>query len=151
MNKRITAETVVVRKNPATPYADTALCRFLTKRIAALSGIKSQREIAAEIGYDRPNIISMIKNGDTKLPLDKVPALAKALEVDPKHLFRLALEQHHPDVARVAHEIFGNVVTDHELALVKMFREITDNGDPKPQPILFDIMEDAFKKKRRRE
>ncbi|MGZ9053126.1 MAG: helix-turn-helix domain-containing protein [Rhodoplanes sp.] len=65
----------------------------MNKQITAISGVKSQREIAAELGYERPNIISMMKRGETKLPLDKVPALAKALHVDPAHLFRLALEQ----------------------------------------------------------
>jgi hypothetical protein len=108
MTKRSVEETVVARKAISPPYADTALCKFLTKKIAALSGVKSQREIAAEVGYDRPNIISMIKNGVTALPLDRVPAFAKALDVDPRHLFRLALEQNHPEIAGVAHEIFGN-------------------------------------------
>ncbi len=35
----------------------------------------------------------MIKNGSTKLPLDRVPSVAKPLECDPKLLFKLALEQ----------------------------------------------------------
>lgn len=135
------------RKTVSGPQADTALCKFLTKRISALSGIKSQREIAAEVGYDRPNILSMIKTGETKLPLDKVPALAKSLGVDVKHLFRLTLEQHYPEVARVAHEIFGNVVSDNEMALVKIFREITDDNNPRPQPVLLDMMQDAKKAK----
>jgi hypothetical protein len=150
MIKRISDKTIVSGKARRPPQADTALCRFLTKQIAASSGIKSQREIAAEVGYDRPNVISMIKNGDTKLPLDRVPALAKALGVDSKHLFRLTLEQHHPEVARVAHEIFGNVVSDNEMTLVRKFRELTGGGDPKPGSILLDMMEDAFKEKPRR-
>ncbi|MGE3266870.1 helix-turn-helix domain-containing protein [Methylocystis sp.] len=149
MTKRPVDETVVARKAISPPHADTALCKFLTKQIAALSGVKSQREIAAEVGYDRSNIISMIKNGDTALPLDKVPAFAKALDVDPKHLFRLALEQNHPEIARVAHEIFGNVVTDNEMALVRMFREVTGDRDLKPEAVLLKSIEDAFKMKRR--
>lgn len=149
MPKRSTEETFPNRKAVSPPHADTPLCRFLNKQITAISGVKSQREIAAEAGYDKPNILSMIKNGDTKLPLDKVPALAKALGVDPKHLFRLTIEQHHPEVARVAHEIFGNVVTDNEMALVRMFREVTDDVDPKPALTLLDLMENAIKTKHR--
>jgi len=151
MTKRPVDETIVVRKAISAPYADTALCKFVTKQIAALSGVKSQREIAAEVGYDRPNIISMIKNGVTALPLDKVPAFAKALDVDPRHLFRLALEQNHPEIARVAHEIFGNVVSDNEMALVRMFREVTGDRDPRPETLLLKSIEDAFKTKRRLE
>jgi transcriptional regulator with XRE-family HTH domain len=149
MTKRNKEETTTARKIKSAPHAGTPLCRFLTKQIAAISGVKSQREIAAEAGYEMPNILSMIKNGDTKLPLDKVPALAKALGVDPKHLFRLTIEQHHPEVARVAHEIFGNVVTDNEMALVRMLREVSDDVDPKPAPALLDLMENALKTKHR--
>lgn len=61
MTKRSVKETVVARKAISAPHADTALCKFVTKQIAALSGVKSQRVIAAEVGYDRPNLISMIK------------------------------------------------------------------------------------------
>lgn len=150
MRKRPADETIVTRKTSST-YAETPLSKFLSKQIAALSGVKSQREIAFEVGYDRPNNISMIKNGDTKLPLDKVPAFAKALGVDPKHLYRLALEQHYPEVARIAHQIFGNVVSDHEMLLVRKFREVTDDSDPKPSAKVLDMMEEAFNTKPRRE
>jgi hypothetical protein len=137
--------TNTTRKKPSAPHADTPLSKFLTKQIEALAGVKNQREIAAEVGYDKPNVISMIKTGDTKLPLDKVPALAKSLGVDPKHLFRLTIEQHHPEVARVSHEIFGNVVTDNEMALVRMFRKVTDDTDPLPPSVLVAAIKDAFK------
>lgn len=151
MIKRATNEPIVVRNKPSGPYADTALCKFLTKQIHALSRLKNQREIAAEIGYDRPNMLSMIKSGDAKLPLDKVPALAKALGVDARHLFRLTLEQHHPEVARVAHEIFGHVVSDNEMALVQIFRKITGDADPQLEPLLHELIKEAFKSRRRRE
>ena len=78
------------------PLANTAIARFLDRRIDELKGAKTQREIAAEAGYEKPNIISMFKYGEAKVPLDKIPALAKALEIDPAHLFRLALEQYWP-------------------------------------------------------
>ncbi|MFO1125927.1 MAG: hypothetical protein U1E25_12090 [Methylocystis sp.] len=93
----------------------------------------------------------MVKKGDTALPLDKVPAFAKALDVDPKHLFRLALEQNHTEIAHVAHEIFGNIVSDNEMALVRMFREVTGDRDPRPETLLLKSIEDAFKTKRRLE
>ena len=37
----------------------------------------------------------MIKTGSAKLPLDRVPEFAKALDTDPAHLLRLAIEQTH--------------------------------------------------------
>lgn len=58
------------KSKPGMPYSETSMARYLTKQIDALSGIKNQREIAAEIGYDKPNMISMFKRGETKVPLD---------------------------------------------------------------------------------
>jgi hypothetical protein len=56
----------------------------------------------------------MFKHGEVKVPLDKIPALAKAIEADPGHLFRLALEQYWPELAATVAEIFGRVVTANE-------------------------------------
>ncbi|MDP3555249.1 hypothetical protein [Methylocystis sp.] len=91
------------------------------------------------------------QNGVTALPLDKVPAFAKALDVDPRHPFRLTLEQNHREIADVAHQIFGNIVTDNEMTLVRMFREVTGDRDPKAGAVLIKSIEDAFKAKRRLE
>jgi transcriptional regulator with XRE-family HTH domain len=148
MTKRSVDETVVARKILAAPHADTALCRFLNKQITALSGVKSQREIAAEVGYESPNIISMMKRGETKLPLDKVPAFAKALHVDPAHLFRLALEQQMPEVAKIMHQVIGKTVSDHEFEIVQAFRIATKDADPKPESRQLDMLEDVFKERR---
>jgi transcriptional regulator with XRE-family HTH domain len=75
------------------PHADTRLAKFVAQRIAELSGRKTQAEIASEAGFANSNMISMIKSGATKLALDRVPQLSKALECDPAFLLRLALEQ----------------------------------------------------------
>lgn len=37
-------------------------------------------------------MITMLKQGDTKLALDRVVALARALEVDPERLYLLAFD-----------------------------------------------------------
>lgn len=120
------------RSHAGFAHEHSALAKYLTRKIDAISHVKNQRQIAFEIGYDRPNVISMLKKGEMKLPLDRVPAMARALAVDPAHLFRLALEQHHPEVAKVVHEIFGNVVSGNELAFIEEIRALTDNSDPAP-------------------
>jgi len=148
MPKRTADETVYARKILAAPFADTALCRFLNKQITALSSVKSQREIASEVGYERPNIISMIKRGETKLPLDKVPAFAKALHVDPAHLFRLALDQQLPEVAKIMHQVFGKTVSHNEFEIVQAFRKATKDADPKPESRQLDMLEDVSKERR---
>jgi transcriptional regulator with XRE-family HTH domain len=117
------------------PFAGGAIAKYLDRQIETLKGIKTQREIAAEIGYDKPNMISMFKRGEVRVPLEKIPALAKALHVDAGHLFRLALEQYWPDMGATIMEIFGRVVTaNEEQILIRPWREATDNRDPPPDP-----------------
>jgi plasmid maintenance system antidote protein VapI len=65
---------------------------------------KTQREIALEIGYERPNIITMFKQGRTKVPIEVVPRLAKALDEDPAFLLRMALREYMPEVLKVIEE-----------------------------------------------
>ncbi|PPQ36680.1 XRE family transcriptional regulator [Rhodoblastus acidophilus] len=127
-------------------HADTLMARYLTKRIDELSKVKTQRQIAAEIGYDKPNMISMFKRGESKVPLDKIPALAMALNVDPAHLFRLAMEQQWPGMKSTVHEIFKNIASENEAEiLLKPWREWTKDRDPSPTARAAEILERAFK------
>lgn len=93
--------------------------------------------MAIEIGYEKPNMISMFKRGELRVPLDKIPLLAKALHVDPTHLFRLALEQYWPGLGGTIASIFGRLATENEEAiLLSKWREATDNMDPAPNRAL---------------
>jgi hypothetical protein len=122
---------------PGMPFANTSIAKFLDHQIDTLKGVKTQREIAVEIGYDKPNMISMFKRGEVKVPLDKIPLLAKAVQADPAHLFRLALEQYWPDMGQTIDIIFGRVATaNEEQILLKKWREATDNGDPSATPTI---------------
>lgn len=113
------------------PHADTRLAKFVEKRVLELRPRKSQIEIANEAGFANPNMISMIRNGATKLALDRVPGLAIALECDPKHPFRMALEQSLGSTAsRTIDEIFGTVVTRNEVAWLEEIRDASDKSDP---------------------
>jgi len=113
------------------PYAKTKMAQFLDKRITSLQSELGQRDIAAALGYERPNIISMFKTGETKVPLDKIPTLAKAIKVDPAHLMRLGLEQYWPDQMQVITEVFKNLVTANEMEIVEIYRSaVTDRDLP---------------------
>jgi transcriptional regulator with XRE-family HTH domain len=113
------------------PFAESSVARYLDKQIEALKGTKTQREIAAEIGYEKANMISMFKRGEVRVPLDKIPLLAKALHVDPGHLFRLALEQYWPSLGETIVSVFGRTVTaNEEEILIKPWREATKKQDP---------------------
>ncbi len=67
---------------------------------------KSQIEIAQEAGFAKSNIISMLKQGITKLPPARVPAIAKAIDADPVKLFRLCMEEYAPEQLKVMDEIY---------------------------------------------
>ena len=64
------------RKNTPTSVAE-----FIADRLAAID--KTQRQVATECGLENANVITMFKQGATKLPLNRIGPLAKALEVDP--------------------------------------------------------------------
>lgn len=114
------------------PHEDTRLAKYVERRVLELRPKKTQAQIAAEAGFQNPNMITMIKKGDTKLALDRVPALAHALEVDPAYLMRLALEQAVGRTAAAAViEIFGEPVTGNELAWISAIREASDHSDPR--------------------
>ena len=113
------------------PHADTGLARYVRRRVSELQSTKTQAEIAAEAGYVNPNMITMIKQGQCRLALDRVPRLARALDCDPAHLMRLALEQAiGPVAARAILETLGEPVTHNERAWLRQIRKATENGDP---------------------
>ncbi|WP_248411263.1 helix-turn-helix transcriptional regulator, partial [Aliiroseovarius sp. S2029] len=57
------------------PYSPTA--NNLSDAIDA-SGL-TQREIADRVGFNHPNVLSMMKQGVTRVPLQRIPALAQTL------------------------------------------------------------------------
>ncbi|MTJ05841.1 MAG: helix-turn-helix transcriptional regulator [Sediminimonas qiaohouensis] len=117
---------------PKKPHADTRLAKFIDKRVMELRPRKSQIEIATEAGFVSVNMLSMLKSGASKLPLDRVPSLARALECDPAYLLRLTLEQVAGDTAADAiAEIMGTPVTRNELGWLQEIREASDHGDPR--------------------
>jgi transcriptional regulator with XRE-family HTH domain len=97
------------------PYQNTRLATFVTKRVLELKHKKTQSQIADQAGFSSVNMMSMLKSGASKLPLDRVPALAAALECDPAYLFKLAIEQlESPTTASAIDRIFGGIVTQNE-------------------------------------
>ena len=114
------------------PHAETRLAKFISHRVAELRPKKSQIEIATAAGFVNPNMVSMLKNGSAKLPLDRVPSLARALECDPAYLLRLTLEQVAGDTgAHAIMEIMGTPVTVNEMGWLQEIREASDQTDPR--------------------
>lgn len=114
------------------PYENTPAALFVRRQTELLRHRKKQKEIAHEAGLMTPNLITMIKNGSTKIPLDRVPALARALETDPAFLMRLTLEQAIGPTASVAVlEVFGTATTLNKRAWLEEIRDASGQTDPK--------------------
>ena len=114
------------------PHADTRLAKFVTRRIAELQNQKTQGDIAAEAGYVNPNMLSMIKSGSSKLAIDRVPDLARALECDPAYLLRLAMEQALGETAsKAVSEIWGSPLSRNERDWITEIRDASEDNDPR--------------------
>jgi len=104
------------------PAKVMSVAEYITVQIKICG--KSQIEIARETGFDKPNIISMIKQGKTKLPMDKIGRFAKAIGVDPIHLFRLCMNEYWSDTWAEIERLIGQpVLTMNELEIVETIRQ----------------------------
>ena len=114
------------------PHKDTPATKFINARINEISHRKTQHEMAREAGFKNSNMITQLKLGSTKLALDRVPGMAKALEVDPALLMRVTLEQSVGTTAAAALiECFGSPVTENEQGWLDELRDASDNSDPR--------------------
>lgn len=123
INERTGALTMT-RQFPTRP----TVAEFLADSIALIN--KTQAQIAAECGFESANVITMFKKGQTKLPINRVGPLAKALNVDPAHLLRLVLLEYLPDTwETIENTLQTTLLTANELDLIRSFREVTGDGD----------------------
>lgn len=100
---------------------------YLRKAID-LSGM-TQREIARRAGYDKPNVLSMMKQGQTKVPIERIPDLAEACGVDPARLMRIALREYQPELLDLIETHVADLLTLNELRVVECYRRIVGEGD----------------------
>lgn len=117
---------------PKKPYENTRLAKFVRRRVLQLQSTRSQAEIAAVAGFVNPNMISMIKGGSIKVPLDRVPGLARALNSDAAFLLGLALEQTVGETqAHVIVDVLGAPVSANELEWLAELRSASGYCDPR--------------------
>jgi len=100
-----------MRKRVIQPLsANPTLPEILAFHIAQ-SGL-TQREIARSCGFRRPNIVSMIKTGATRLPLERLGTMARVLEVDPLILFRAWMTTYYADTWRELTPLWDRASTE---------------------------------------
>jgi transcriptional regulator with XRE-family HTH domain len=120
------------------------IAKFLDKRIHELSHRKSQRDIAREVGFVNDNMVTMLKSGRTKVPLDRVVSIAKALETDPRELFVLALTQDGNEQDRAAFQEIVGEFSANEQEIIGVIRKLSNGADPKPSVVFRKILRALF-------
>ncbi|WP_018867176.1 MULTISPECIES: hypothetical protein [unclassified Thioalkalivibrio] len=95
----------------------------------------NQREIASMAGL-KHNVLSMIKLGRMKVPLDRIPDLAWALRADPFVLLVLAMNDEHPALLRLLQDQMGISISTLQLASLARTpkQESTDADIPPSDP-----------------
>lgn len=92
---------------------------------------KRQNQIAEEMGMIKANNITMFKTGLTRVPIRRLPALAKSIGADATYLVRLWFQQYDPEALEVIETFHSFPVTDNEKNILKTLREKTHDLDPK--------------------
>lgn len=94
-------------------------------------GPLTQVDIARSIGYTS-NIVSMMKWGEFKLPINKCEITARALDANPRELMELMLEDYLPDTWEEIRKVLGAFSkSDSESALIKAMQKVSKNGKRK--------------------
>lgn len=108
---------------------------------------RSQKSVAEELGYPNQNILSAMKAGITKVPINKVPAFAQALGVDKKHFLRLVMTEYMPEAWAVIQSILapnGEDVSEADLALLKVVHSAADGHLPDLDPEAIRAIKDVI-------
>lgn len=109
-----------------------SIAEYISQQIAFCG--KSQKDIAEEMGYTKPNIITMFKQGKTKIPVNKVPAFAKAIGVDQIHMLRLVMNEYMEDTWGVIELLLGgNLLSASERSVIDLLRKESEGLDIAPE------------------
>ena len=106
------------------PDRMSELSRLVTARLEDIAFQKSQREVADDVGFANRNMLSLIKTGQTKLSLDRVPAMAKSLGLSLETVMLPALRQYYTEeVVSLLRETFGSTETPTEHEILSIARK----------------------------
>lgn len=86
---------------------------------------KTQLEIARECGFEKPNIITMLKQGKSKLPFARLGVMSRALGVDPLYLYQLAMSEYEPETWAVIEDqiLRQPAITANEFEIIQLVRQ----------------------------
>jgi hypothetical protein len=126
------------------PHRKTEMTQITTPDRPIVALIKKHQErlalsdegITKALGYERANVIQMIKTGKMIFPISKVIPLAEIFEIDPIDAFRAALGEM-PEFLAVIEQLYPlSALTATEQNLILHLRKIS--GDKESRPLVFD-------------
>ena len=116
-----------------------ALAEWLDANLNSMSGM-SNIEIADHFGYERPNMISMMKKGRVKVPLDKLSEISKLTHVKLSFLLPLWVQQNaNSEAYEAVLEETRKFTTDTEFAIVEILRTTPGFSRLSPQGLSQDF------------
>jgi DNA-binding CsgD family transcriptional regulator len=121
--------TTAARKAPLRAgHQHLTLHAFLLLKLSE-TGL-TNAEIAEKLGYDRGNVIAMLKSGSMKLPLNKIAAMADVIGVDRVYLLEKALMEVDPSLWDILSNVMGGrPITNNERALLDHIRGFAGDLD----------------------
>lgn len=105
------------------------VAQFLSEQIDR-SG-KTQKQIAEESGFDCANMITMMKQGLSKVPLNRVGAIARALDIDAAEFMRMVMAEYMPCTLAAIEEILP-MLSESERRLIRTLRRIRKDTGAEP-------------------
>lgn len=106
------------------------VAQLISRHIDMMSTKRNMREISQRMGFKKPNMLSMIRTGRAAVPFEKIPVIARELEIDPALLLRMHLNEVWPGFAKVVEDIFGAIVTDSERRWLTFLGELCTAPPP---------------------
>jgi hypothetical protein len=108
------------------------LAEFMNKNWDTLVG-RTNEDVAQELGYKAANMISMWRTGKTRIPLERVPDVARLMHLDIAIILPLWFEQYwgeRSDAKAISQVVFSRFATAREGAVLEKLREGAPMTDP---------------------
>lgn len=102
-------------------YPKSPTARHLAEAIEF--SYKTQRAIARDAGFTSANILSMMKSGESKVPINRIPKLSAALDICPEEFIETALREYHPELHAVLSDYYGIGLSQTERLMLDVLDE----------------------------
>lgn len=125
--------------NPASGNQPGSLAALIAAGQASLG--YTDIELAHALGYENAVVIQSMKKGLMRLPINKVHALASALQMEPSDVLRVSLAEHSPEMLAVIESALNPLkLTQSERSLVMHLRKLAAGRDTTPMVFQGDVV-----------